>query len=101
MINGYVTLKECEGDIFNVQGNLLHEIPVSDILKNENYSFNGKDYNKKKIICGEGYELKTIGELCEFLPKGQRLATFGKPEGKYNFYTSSDKIKKCDIADYD
>ena len=25
---------------------------------------------------------------------------FGQPIGKYNFYTSSDKIMKCDVADY-
>jgi hypothetical protein len=39
-------------------------------------------------------------EMCEFLPKSKRAASFGQPTGAYNFYTSSDKVQRCDIADY-
>jgi type I restriction-modification system DNA methylase subunit len=73
----------------------------NEILSNPIISLSGKDYNKKAIICGEGYELVKLGDICEFLPKSKRKASFGKEQGKYNFYTSSDKVKKCDIADYE
>ena len=41
-----------------------------------------------------------LGDICTFLPKSKRKASFGEITGKYNFYTSSDKVQKCDIADY-
>jgi type I restriction enzyme S subunit len=48
---------------------------------------------------GETKEYK-LSELCIFLNKSKRLAGFGKKVGEYNFYTSSNNIKKCSIADY-
>ena len=49
---------------------------------------------------GEGYELVKLGDICEFKPKSKKKASFGNTTGSYNFYTSSDKIQKCDEADY-
>jgi type I restriction-modification system DNA methylase subunit len=54
----------------------------------------------KKIIEDEDCEEVELGKICEFMPKSKRNASFGQPTGKYNFYTSSDKVQKCDIADY-
>jgi type I restriction-modification system DNA methylase subunit len=68
--------------------------------KRYDYSLNGKDYNKKEIVVGDDYELVKLGDICTFLQKSKRNASFGKQIGKYNFYTSSDKVKKCDVADY-
>ena len=34
------------------------------------------------------------------MKKSKRNASFGQPTGQYNFYTSSDKVQKCDIDDY-
>lgn len=68
--------------------------------KRYDYSLNGKDYNKKEIVVGDGYELVKMGDICTFLQKSKRNASFGKSIGKYNFYTSSNKVQKCDIADY-
>jgi type I restriction enzyme S subunit len=68
--------------------------------KRYDYSLNGKDYNKKEIVVGDEYELLKLGDICTFLQKSKRNASFGKSIGKYNFYTSSDKVKKCDVADY-
>jgi hypothetical protein len=65
-----------------------------------NYSFDSKIYNKEEIVCGDGYELVKLGDICEFLPKSKRNASFGQKEGKYNFYTSSDKVQKCNVVDY-
>lgn len=41
-----------------------------------------------------------LRDICKYLQKSKRNASFGKEEGKFNFYTSSNKIQKCDIADY-
>ena len=102
-INGEIFLIENKGDV--VKGCLSDkEVATatrSEILENAICSLNAKDYNKKVLVCGEDYELVKLGDLCEFLPKSKRQAAFGKKEGKFNFYTSSEKIQKCDIADYD
>lgn len=48
----------------------------------------------------EECEKVKLGDICEFLQKSKRHASFGQSTGQYNFYTSSDKVKKCDVADY-
>ena len=100
-----IKLKFNKGDIINVEEIFLKSVFIksvsfNDILKNDNYSLNSKDYNKVSIECGEDFELVKIKDICEFQPKSKRQASFGSNEGIYNFYTSSDKIKKCNEADY-
>jgi restriction endonuclease S subunit len=34
-------------------------------MNNEFRSFNMKEYNKKEIVCGEGYELAMLKDICE------------------------------------
>ena len=99
-INGYIYLIENKDDIKKVSDKLISEASKEDILKNNICSLNGKDYNKKEIVVAEDYELVRLGDICNFLPKSKRNASFGQSTGKYNFYTSSDKVQKCDIADY-
>ncbi len=82
-----------------VKEKLIVSVPLNSIRKN-NYSFNSKEYNKIHIICHEDYELKKLSELTTYLPKSKRAASYGKDKGLYNFYTSSDKVLKCDEADY-
>jgi type I restriction-modification system DNA methylase subunit len=55
---------------------------------------------KKYQDISSDFEWKTLGEICQFLPKSNRKASFGKEKGDYNFYTSSEKVKKCDELDY-
>jgi len=98
--NDMIYLKESKGDIKNVCDSIISRATSKEILKNRICSLNGKDYNKKEIVCGKEYELVKLGDICEFLPKSKRNASFGNSTGKYNFYTSSDKVQKCDIADY-
>lgn len=98
---GDILLVENKGDIKCVKDELLCKASLEDILNNPIYSLNGKDYNKKVIVVGKGYKLVKLGDICEFQPKSKRKASYGKVEGKYNFYTSSDKVKKCDVVDYD
>jgi type I restriction-modification system DNA methylase subunit len=64
------------------------------------YSLNYKDYMDYEVDCLEGYQLDTLKNYLTFKPKSKRSASFAKPDGKYTFYTSSDKIKKCDVQDY-
>ena len=99
-IGGEIVLTENKDDICGISDKLISEATKDEILKNIICSLNGKDYNKKEIVVGEGYELLKLGDICTFLQKSKRNASFGQPIGKYNFYTSSDKVQKCDIADY-
>ena len=99
-IDGKIVLTENKDDICGISDKLISEATKDEILKNPIYSLNGKDYNKKEIVVGDGYELVKIGDVCEFLPKSKRNASFGQSTGQYNFYTSSDKVQKCDVADY-
>jgi restriction endonuclease S subunit len=98
--NGVIIVSENKGDISRVRDNMVSVASREELLTNPICSLNAKDYNKKVIVCGEGYELVKIGDICEFKAKSKRNASYGKKEGKYNFYTSSDKVQKCDDADY-
>ncbi len=95
-----IHLSCCKGDIINIEEIYINTVSKTDILNNTNYSFNYKDYETKSIICGDDFKLVKIRDICEFLSKSNRQASFGKDEGLYNFYTSSYNIKKCDEADY-
>lgn len=99
-IGGEIVLIQNKDDICGISDKLISEATKDEIVKNQICSLNGKDYNKREIVVGDGYELVKLGDICEFLPKSKRPASFGQPIGKYNFYTSSDKVQKCDIADY-
>lgn len=99
-INDVIVINEFKGDISGVTDKIVSVATRAEILNNPKYSLDGKDYNKQVIVCGEGYELFRLGDIAEFKPKSKRKANDGKKEGKYNFYTSSDKIQKCDEADY-
>ena len=46
--------------------------------------------------------VKTLGEVCKFLPKSKRQASYGEKQGQYPFYTSSQTCSKyCDEYDYE
>lgn len=98
--NGNIFIVQNKDDISGVSDKLVSVASREEILSNPKHSLDGKDYNKKVIVCGEGYELVRLGDVCEFKAKSKRKASEGKKEGEYNFYTSSDKVQKCDEADY-
>jgi type I restriction-modification system DNA methylase subunit len=60
------------------------------------------DTNKRQIqrVSIIDHKLIALGELCMFLPKSKRPASYGKKEGKYKFYVSSMNSKFCDENDY-
>lgn len=97
--DGTFKVEKIKGKITRVHDKLVSQASYQDIVKND-YTFNHKKYNMKKLIPGDGYEMVKLGNIVEFLPKSKRKASFGQEKGKYNFYTSSNKIKKCDVADY-
>jgi type I restriction-modification system DNA methylase subunit len=101
--NGEILISECKDNIYSVTDEILSVATKEEILNNSICSLNGKDYKNKENIyfCNEEYEMVKLGDICEYLPKSKRNASFGKEDGEYNFYTSSNKIQKCDIADYD
>ena len=89
--NGVIMIAENKGDISCVSDILVSVATREEILTNPICSLNAKDYNKKVIICGEGYELVKIDDICEFTKyKSQKPS-----DGKFNHYTCSNTIKKC------
>ena len=82
--------------------NLLVEVPIEKIVNNS-YSLNYAEYIKNETEeYDEGVVIKTLGEVCKFLPKSKRQASYGEKQGQYSFYTSSQTcIKYCDEYDYE
>lgn len=88
----------------NETKHLLLEVAIDDIAKN-NYSLNYAEYLKDETadeVYEDGVVVKTLGEVCTFLPKSKRQASYGEKQGEYPFYTSSQICSKyCDIYDYE
>ena len=84
--------------------NLLIEVPIEKIASNV-YSLNYAEYMKDETK-EEHYEdsviIKTLGEICSFLPKSKRQASYGNKKGLYPFFKSSNKINSyVDEPDYE
>jgi type I restriction enzyme S subunit len=83
---------------------LLVEVPIEQIAINA-YSLNYAEYMKdetEEAQYEEGVIVKTLGEVCKFLPKSKRQASYGEKQGQYPFYTSSQTCSKyCDEYDYE
>lgn len=84
--------------------NLLVEVPIDKIVSNS-YSLNYTEYLNGDETTEERYEegivMKTLGEVCDFLPKSKRQASYGNKEGKYPFFKSSMKVDTfVDEPDY-
>ena len=88
----------------NEMKHLLIEVPIEEISKNK-YSLNYMEYMKDEFNEDQFEEdiiVKTLGEICNFLPKSKRQASYGEKEGKYPFYTSSQICNKyCNEFDYE
>ena len=84
---------------------LMGSLNYTEMEKN-NFSFSYDKYlamaelEKRYSNVSNEFEYKPLGDICKFYSKSKRKASFGKSIGEYNFYTSSDKIKRCDVADY-
>jgi restriction endonuclease S subunit len=63
--NGNIFIVQNKDDISGVSDKLVSVASREEILSNPKHSLDGKDYNKKVIVCGEGYELVRLGDVCE------------------------------------
>ena len=90
-INNEIVITQNKGDISGISDKLISEATKDDILKNNICSLNGKDYNKKVIICGKDYELVKLGDIVKF----NKYKSQKPSNGKFNYYTCSNTIKKC------
>ncbi|MDR1901034.1 MAG: restriction endonuclease subunit S [Treponema sp.] len=55
---------------------------------------------KKKVKIDSRWESGRLGDICEFIGKGKRPASFAAENGEISFIVSSVSEKKCDIADF-
>ena len=76
-----------------------------DQLKNNDFCLYHGDYttseleNEQKLA--DDVKVERIADICTFLPKSKRQASFGKETGTYPFFTSSQILKKyCEETDY-
>ena len=92
----FCKIKMSNGEI--VEESII-KVDIEEIKEND-YSLFVNKYNKVEEEKLDGIEYKKLGEICEFLPKSKRAASFGKDSGKYKFFTSSLSTKYCDEADY-
>jgi len=99
-----IVLTENKGDICGISDILISEATKNEILINPICSLNGKDYNKKEIVVGEGYELKKLGDKCNCLTTTKHCTNIAKSSGKFKFYNSSQNsdlyVDFCEVKDY-
>jgi type I restriction enzyme M protein len=97
------TVKFYDYNPYNDVKNLLVEVPIEKIASNS-YSLNYAEYmndDSEDIEYEEGVIVKTLGDVCKFLPKSKRNAKYGNKEGLYPFFKSSTKVDSyVDEPDY-
>ena len=80
---GDIVIVENKDDIVGVSDTLISQASREEILGNAICSLNGKDYGKKEIVVGEGYELVKLGSICKLENgnafKTPEYTTFGIP----------------------
>jgi len=93
----FCKIKMSNSEIFEES---IIKVDIKEIEKND-YSLFVNKYSIPEEEYIIGIEYKKFGDICEFLPKSKRQASFGKNTGMYPFYTSSkDLTKYCDEIDY-
>lgn len=96
--------KEVDFCEISIKDDAIEETSIIKVLykdiKANKYSLFVNKYNAEKDEKIEGIEYKQIKDLCEFLKKSNRKASYGSEIGAYPFYTSSANVKLCDDADY-
>ena len=88
-LNGEICMTKNKGDISNVSDKLVSIATVEDILMNPICSLNAKDYNKKVVVCGDGYELMRLEDLCE-INLGTRITKKENKDGIIPVYGGGD-----------
>ena len=86
--NGRIVLKANKGDIIDVEDALVSQATITELLENSICSLNGKDYNKREIICGEEYKLIRLGDIVKDINKSYQL----EDNRKYNYVEIGDIV---------
>jgi len=101
-----IVLIENKGDI-KENGVISISVAVAskeEILANLKYSLDSKDYNKKELVVGEGYELVKLGDECKCLNTTKHCTNIAKSSGRFKFYNSSQNsdlyVDFCEVKDY-
>ena len=82
---GDIVVIENKGDIVGFKETLISQATKEEILANQICSLNGKDYNKKELQVGEGYELVKLGDIAK-LENGKQLDKKKIVNGIYPVY---------------
>jgi restriction endonuclease S subunit len=95
--NGEVVLTKTKDQFDDIGEKFICKASMKDITENKTkgkclYSLNMKDYKEYKVNCPDGYELKKLGDVCKI--NGYKIST-ENINGKFNFYTCSEKISHC------
>lgn len=93
-IFGDIVIIENKGDIKGVSDTLISSASREEILENIICSLNVKDYNKKKIVVGEGYELVKLGDITD-------INMGSTPSTKNHNYWDNGTIPWVAISDLD
>jgi len=96
--------EEVEFSSIKLKNNMIEETSIIKVkyndLKKNKFSLFVNKYNIQIIEKVQGIEYKKISEVCEFLQKSKRQASYGQEIGLYPFYSSGVNVKRCDEADY-
>lgn len=82
---GNIVLGESKDDICGVSDMIVSSATRAELLASPICSLNGKDYSKKEIVVGEGYELVKLGDICKIVC-GKALPKNKAVQGPYNVY---------------
>lgn len=91
---GDIVIIENKDDIKGVSDMLVSHATREEILGNVICSLNGKDYNKKEIVVGEGYEIINLGDITE-------INMGSTPSTKNHNYWDNGTIPWVAISDLD
>jgi type I restriction-modification system DNA methylase subunit len=88
-------------DYVDDEKKLLVKVPIEKIIENK-YSLNYSEYiEEEKEEQNNDITIKSLGDICNFLPKSKRPASYGKKEGLYPFFKSSINVDSfVDEPDY-
>jgi len=91
---GDIVIIENKNDIKNVRDVVVSHATKAEILNQSFFSLNGKEYNKKELNIGKGYELVKLGSICKSINKKCTL------EDKIYNYVEISNITNNILNDY-
>jgi type I restriction enzyme S subunit len=71
------------------EGEEIYNLPIKELQEKE---YNLSSFLKDEVVVKENNEeMIRLGDVCELYPTTKYCTSYGKKEGKYRFYTSSQK----------